>query len=109
MSKLVVPILNSEQQDVFGKLRSFKIDPKFIDTTGTTYRDVGGIGLYPECLLCKTIKHITLSTYFDGAGNNFFLPKKIELPVNSYVYLIPDCHNVHSLGPWTHLDVSVEE
>jgi hypothetical protein len=108
-SVLVLPLLNSKQEKVFGKSRPFKIKPECIDTTGTTYRYVGDSILYQQCLLCKTTKHITLSTYFDGAGKNFFLPKKIELPAGSYVYLIPDCHNVHSLDPWTHLDVSVEE
>ena len=108
-SVLVLPLLNIEQQGLFGESRSFEIDPKFINTTGITYRHVGQNRIYPKCLLCKTTEHITLTTYFDGAGNNFILPKTITLDKGSDVYLIPECHQIYSRDPWTRFNVVVRE
>ncbi len=105
-SVLVLPLLNSEQQGLFGKLRSFEVDQKFIDTTGKTYRDVGDSNLYQQCLLCKTTVPINLSTGWDGAGRIFLSgTKKIELPAGSHVYLIPEGHQIYSLGQWTRFKV----
>jgi hypothetical protein len=103
---LVLPLLNSKQQGLFGESMSFEIDLEFIDTTGPTSRYVGEIGLYSECLLCKTTKPITLFTDRDGAGRLFLSgTKKIELPAGSHVYLIPESHQIYSLGQWTRFKV----
>ena len=106
---LVVPLLDIKIRSAVGESRSFEIDPKFIDTTGTTYRHVGQNRIYPKCLLCKTTEHITLSTYFDGAGNNFFLSKTIKLDKGSPVYLILEDHPIYSRDPWTRFNVVVRE
>lgn len=107
---VVLAILQNKEEEAFGKSRPFKIKPEYIDTTGKTYRYVGDSNLYQQCLLCKTTCCINLSTDRDGAGRQFLSgPKKIELPVGSYVYLIPEGHQIYSLDPWTHFDVLVIE
>lgn len=107
---VVLPILPSDKDEVYGKSRPFKIKPEYIDTTGTTYRYVGDSNLYQQCLLCKTTCCINLSTDWDGAGRPFlFGTQKIELPAGSHVYLIPEGHQIYSLDPWTHFDILVSE
>jgi hypothetical protein len=107
---LVVPLLDSKTRSVVGESRSFEIDQKFINTTGTTYRHVGQNRIYPECLLCKTTCCINLSTDWDGAGRPFLSgTKKIQLPAGSHVYLIPEGHQIYSLGPWTRFNAVVGE
>jgi hypothetical protein len=108
-SVLVLPSLNIEQQGLFGESRSFEIDQKFINTTGTTYRHVGQNRIYQQCLLCKTTCCITLSTDWDGAGRQFSKTKNFVLPADSPVYLITEDHPIYSRGPWTRFNVVVGE
>jgi len=109
-SQLFSAILSREQDDGFGGFRSFQINPELINEHGKTYTRVDNTGVYQNCQVYKTNKPIKLSTRWNGAGIPFlFGHKKIELPAGSYVYLIPEGHQIYSLDSWTHFDVLVRE
>jgi len=108
--QLFSAILSSDEESGFGGFRSFQINPELIEKTGKTYTRVDNTGVYQNCPVYKTNKPIKLSTRWNGAGRPFlFGPKKIELPAGSYVYLIPEGHQIYSLDQWTHFNVVVTE
>lgn len=111
MSKqLFSAMLSREQDDGFGGFRSFQIGPNSIEETEKTYTRFDNTGVYQNCPVYKTTKPIKLSTPWNGEGRPFLTgPKKMELPTGSYIYLIPDCHQIYSLDSWTHFNVVVRE
>ncbi len=109
-NKLFSPILSSDEEKGFGGFRSFKAPNDLIEITDKTYTRVDNTGVYHDCQVYQTTKSIKLSTRWNGAGHPFLYgPKKIELPVGSFIYLIPDDHQIYRLDPWTQFDVLVRE
>lgn len=108
--QLFSPFLSSIEKDGFGEFRSFEAAPDSIQKTDKTYTRVDNTGVYYDCPVYKTTKPIKLSTGWNGAGRPFLYgPKKIELPVGSFIYLIPDDHQIYRLDSWTRFDVLVRE
>lgn len=109
-SELFSPILSSVEKYGFGEFRSFEVHPNSITKTNQTYDRVDNTGVYRGCQVYKTNKPIKLSTRWNGAGRPFLYGhKKIELPVGSFIYLIPDDHQIYRLDSWTRFDVLVRE
>ena len=102
--------LTHDEEKGFGGFRSFPIDQNLIKETKFTYTRVDYNGIYRDCQVYQTTKPIKLSTRWSGGGRPFLNgPKKIELPAGSYVYLIPEGHQIYSLDSWTRFNVTVEE
>ena len=107
--QLFSAILSRKEEDIFGGFRSFE-SSYLIKESEETYTRVNKTGVYRGCPLYKTTIPIILSTDWDGAGRPFLSEtKKIELPAGSYVYLIPEGHQIYSLDPWTRFNVVVGE
>jgi len=107
--QLFSEMLSRKEEDTFGEFRSFKINPELIEKTGT-YTRVDNTGIYPGCPLYKTTIPIILSTDWDGAGRPFLSgTKKIQLAAGSSIYLIPEGHQIYSLGLWTRFNAVVGE
>lgn len=111
MSKqLFSPILSSVEKDGFGEFRSFEVHPNSITKTNQTYNRVDNTGVHHGCQVYNTTKPIKLSTCWSGGGRPFLYgPKKIDLPIGSFIYLIPDDHQIYRLDSWTRFDVLVGE
>ncbi len=111
MSKqLFSPILSSDEENGFGGFRSFNAPPNLIEITDKTYTRVDNTGVYRGCQVYKTNKPIKLSTRWSGGARPFLYgPKKIDLPIGSFIYLIPEGHQIYRLDSWTQFDVIVEE
>jgi hypothetical protein len=111
MSKqLFSPILSSDEKKGFGGFRSFEAPLNLIEITDKTYTRVDNTGVYHGCQVYKTNKPIKLSTRWSGGARPFLYgPKKIDLPIGSFIYLIPEGHQIYRLDSWTQFDVSVGE
>jgi len=108
--ELFSSFLSRIEEDGFGGFRSFKAPRHSIQETDKTYTRVDNTGVYHDCQVYQTTKPIKLSTGWNGAGRPFLYgPKKIELPIGSYIYLIPEGHQIYKLESWTHFDVLVRE
>jgi hypothetical protein len=108
--QLFSAMFTTRYEKVFGKFRSFKINPDFLIESGSTYTRVDNTGIYPGCPVYQTTVPINLSTDWDGAGRLFLSgTKKIELPAGSHVYLIPEGHQIYSLDSWTRFNAVVRE
>lgn len=106
--QLFSPFLSGLEEKGFGEFRSFKIDPNLIKETGKTYTRVDKTGIHRNCPVYEIIMPLKLSTGWNGAGRPFLYgPKKIDLPVGSFIYLIPDDHQIYRLDLWTRFNVVV--
>lgn len=102
--------LTPDEEKGFGGFRSFPIDQNLIKETEFTYTRVDYNGIYRDCQVYQTTKPIKLSTCWSGGARPFLNgPKKIDLPVSSFIYLIPEGHQIYSLDSWTRFNVTVEE
>ena len=109
--KLFSSFLSRIEEDGFGEFRSFEAPLNSIEITDKTYTRVDNTGVYRNCQVYRTTKRIKLSTGWSGGGRPFLygVAKKIELPVGSFIYLIPDDHQIYGLDSWTHFNVLVRE
>lgn len=108
--QLFSPVLSRIEKDGFGEFRSFEAPPDSIQKTDTTYTRVDNTGVYYDCLVYQTTKPIKLSTRWNGGGRPFLYgPKKIDLPVGSFIYLIPDDHQIYRSDSWMRFHVLVGE
>jgi len=109
-NQLFSPVLTSDEASGFGDFRSFKASNNSIEKTELLHTRVDNTGVYHDCQVYRTTKPIKLSTRWSGGGRPFLYgPKKIELPIGSFIYLIPEGHQIYRLDSWTHFDVVVEE
>ena len=98
--------LTSGDEDGFGGFRSFQIDPNLIIETGKTYRIVDN-GYFYDCPVYQITIPIKLSTRWSGGARPFLNgPKKIDLPIGSYIYEFPPGHQVYGLDDWTRFKVT---
>ena len=108
--QLFSAMFTTRKEEVFGEFRSFKINPDSIKKSGSTYTRVDNTGIYPGCPVYQTTVPINLSTDWDGAGRPFLSgTKKIQLAAGSSIYLIPEGHQIYSLGLWTRFNAVVGE
>ena len=108
--QLFSPFLSGLEEKGFGEFRSFEAPPDSIQKTELRHTRVDNTGVYHDCQVYQTTKPIKLSTGWNGAGRPFLYgPKKIELPIGSYIYLIPEEHQIYRLESWTHFNVLVGE
>lgn len=109
-NELFSSFLSSNEEYGFGGFRSFKAPNDSIEITDKTYTRVDNTGVHHGCQVYQTTKPIKLSTHWSGGGRPFLYgPKKIELPIGSFIYLIPEGHQIYRLDSWTHFNVLVEE
>ena len=108
--QLFSPFLSRLEEEGFGEFRSFKAPPNSIQKTDKYHTIVDNTGVHHGCQVYRTTKPIKLSTGRNGAGRPFLYgPKKIDLPVGSFIYLIPDDHQIYRLDLWTRFNVVVKE
>jgi len=108
--QLFSPFLSSNEESGFGGFRSFNAPFDSIEKTDEYHIRVDNTGVYHGCQVYKTTKAMKLSTRWSGGGRPFLSgTKKIDLPAGSYVYLIPEGHQIYRMDSWTQFDVLVEE
>jgi hypothetical protein len=110
IQRLFLPSLSIEQKDLLGENRPFTVPSYSVKDTQKIYEKYDYTqGEYYYYDIYEIIKPMKLSTHWDGCARPFLQDKKIELPIGSYIYLIPEEHQIYRLESWTHFNVLVGE
>lgn len=110
IQRLFLPSLSIEQKDLLGENRPFTVSSYSVKDTQKIYEKYDYTqGEYYYYDIYEIIKPMKLSTHWDGCARPFLQDKKIDLPVGTLVYLIPEGNPICRTERWKHFNVTISE
>jgi hypothetical protein len=108
--QLFLSLLSRKQQDLLGENRPFTAPLYSVQKKKEIYEKYDyRQGEYYYYDIYEIIKPMKLSTHWDGCARPFLQDKKIDLPVGTLVYLIPEGNPICRTERWKHFNVTISE
>ena len=108
IQRLFLPSLSIKQKDLLGENRPFTVPSYSVKDTQKIYRKYDyTIDEYYCYDVYEIIMPMKLSTHWDGCARPFLQDKKIDLPVGTLVYLIPEGNPICKTERWKHFNVTI--